>query len=292
MSTTTITTTTTTNPLVGGIGMGTACPHCGLDSSHDGVGVATEARRRIHELEAQVQFLSSRAAQTGAVVFHRMMWMLTLLTLYLSTAEKLADYEDEIRLLRSKAQEVSENKKDSISSSSISSRSSGPTPTAVDASSPPDSSSSSSLESSLPPHSHSHTVAAQAAQGARLASLASLLPYRRSTPTPAIHPPSATSPVPHPPSDATSELQTALSREQALRKAAESQLLQANSELEELTVQLFSQANEMVAQERKARAKLEERIAVLERRDGEKRKRLDRLEKAIERVDRVRGMIR
>ena len=57
-------------------------------------------------------------------------------------------------------------------------------------------------------------------------------------------------------------------------------------------MQLFSQANDMVAQERKARFKLEERVAVLERRDGEKRKRLDRLEKAIERVDRVRGMIR
>jgi len=264
MSTTTITsttaaTTTTTIPLVGVVspmsGMGsTACPHCGLEASHND-DVATEARRRIHELEAQVQFLSDRAAKT---------------------AEKLADYEDEIRVLRSKTQ-ASENKKDSISSSS--SRSSSET-TIVDSSSPP----GSSLESSLP---HSH--AAQA-QGVRLASLASLLPYRRSTASPALHPPSSTSPVPHP--DATSELQTALSREQALRKAAESQLLQANSELEELTVQLFSQANEMVAQERKARAKLEDRVAVLERRDGEKRKRLDRLEKAIERVERVKGMIR
>lgn len=47
----------------------------------------------------------------------------------------------------------------------------------------------------------------------------------------------------------------------------------------------------MVATERKARAKLEERVAVLERRDGEKRKRLDRLEKAIERVERIRGLV-
>lgn len=61
--------------------------------------------------------------------------------------------------------------------------------------------------------------------------------------------------------------------------------------MEELTAQLFSQANEMVAQERKARAKLEERVAILERRDGEKRKRLDRLEKAIERVERVRTLV-
>lgn len=82
-----------------------------------------------------------------------------------------------------------------------------------------------------------------------------------------------------------------MSREQNLRKAAESRLSQANSELEELTAQLFSQANEMVAEERKARAKLEERVEILERRDGEKRKRLDMLEKAIERVERVRGLV-
>lgn len=92
-------------------------------------------------------------------------------------------------------------------------------------------------------------------------------------------------------SDNTSELQDALNREQGLRKAAEAQLTQSNTELEELTVQLFSQANEMVAQERKARAKLEERVAVLERRDIEKRSRLERLEKAMARVDRLRALV-
>jgi low affinity Fe/Cu permease len=92
-------------------------------------------------------------------------------------------------------------------------------------------------------------------------------------------------------SDNTSELQDALEREQSLRKAAEAQLSQASSELEELTVQLFSQANEMVAQERKARAKLEERVAVLERRDVEKRGRLERLEKAMARVERLRALV-
>ena len=286
MSATTITTTSTTIPLVG-VGMGAACPHCGLESSHDGVHVATEARRRIHELEAQVQFLSSRAAQTGR---KELLSSIDDMNKYLpfifpqpkswpTTKMRSAFYDPRHR--RSQRTRRIPFPHQYHRGHPV------PTLTAVDASSPPD---SSSLESSLPPH--SHTMAAQAAQGARLASLASLLPYRRSTPSPATHPPSAISPVPHPPSDATSELQTALSREQALRKAAESQLLQANSELEELTVQLFSQANEMVAQERKARAKLEERVAVLERRDGEKRKRLDRLEKAIERVERVRGMIR
>lgn len=76
-----------------------------------------------------------------------------------------------------------------------------------------------------------------------------------------------------------------------MRREAESQLTQANTELEELTAQLFSQANEMVAQERRARAKLEERVAVLERRDVEKRSRLERLEKAMERVERVRALV-
>lgn len=62
--------------------------------------------------------------------------------------------------------------------------------------------------------------------------------------------------------------------------------------MEELTAQLFGQANEMVATERRARAKLEERVQVLEKRDSEKRRRLERLEKAIERIERVRMMVR
>ena len=47
----------------------------------------------------------------------------------------------------------------------------------------------------------------------------------------------------------------------------------------------------MVATERKARAKLEERVKLLETRDGEKRRRLERLEKAMERIERVRKMV-
>lgn len=89
----------------------------------------------------------------------------------------------------------------------------------------------------------------------------------------------------------TSFLQGALSREQALRKEAESRLTQANTELEELSAELFMRANEMVANERRERAKLEERVRVLEMRDREKRTRLERLEKAVERVERVKGLI-
>jgi len=47
----------------------------------------------------------------------------------------------------------------------------------------------------------------------------------------------------------------------------------------------------MVAEERRARAKLEERVETLERRDREKMGRLDRLEKAVTRVERVKALL-
>jgi hypothetical protein len=62
-------------------------------------------------------------------------------------------------------------------------------------------------------------------------------------------------------------------------------------EIEDMSAQLFQQANEMVRTERIARAKLEERVAILEKRDGEKRKRLERLEMALKRIDRVKGLL-
>jgi hypothetical protein len=61
--------------------------------------------------------------------------------------------------------------------------------------------------------------------------------------------------------------------------------------VEELSVSLFEQANEMVATERRARAKLEERVGTLEKRDADKRRRLERLESAMERIDRVRSLL-
>ena len=67
---------------------------------------------------------------------------------------------------------------------------------------------------------------------------------------------------------------------------------QTNEEMEELSAQLFSEANEMVATERKARAKLEERVLVLEKRDGEKRSRLEVLEKQLNRIERVRELLK
>lgn len=110
--------------------------------------------------------------------------------------------------------------------------------------------------------------------------LSSFLTSRKSTPN-----------LKAPSTPSATDLAAALTREQALRQAAERKLDEGSGELEELSAQLFMQANEMVATERKARAKLEERVEVLEKRDGEKRKRLERLEGAVQRIERVRGLL-
>ncbi|KAJ1329080.1 GDP/GTP exchange factor Sec2p [Microdochium nivale] len=89
----------------------------------------------------------------------------------------------------------------------------------------------------------------------------------------------------------TDDLIRELSREKKLRRAAEARVDDTSKEVEELSVSLFEQANEMVATERRARAKLEERVSVLEQRDVEKRVRLERLEGAMARLDRVRALL-
>jgi predicted RNase H-like nuclease (RuvC/YqgF family) len=109
--------------------------------------------------------------------------------------------------------------------------------------------------------------------------------------------PTTMSPPPLPQKDTTAPtpidvtLLNELERERALRAKAEARAQKVDSEIEELSVQLFSQANEMVAEERRARAKLEERIEVLEKKDRDKMARLERLEKAVSRIDRVKAML-
>ncbi|PMB68912.1 Sporulation-specific protein 13 [Beauveria bassiana] len=89
----------------------------------------------------------------------------------------------------------------------------------------------------------------------------------------------------------TEDLLEALTREQGLRQEAEGRLSATSKEMEELSVALFEQANEMVADERRARAKLEERVGELEKRDADKKRRLDRLESAINRIERVKSLL-
>ncbi|KAL3431770.1 hypothetical protein BDV09DRAFT_143657 [Aspergillus tetrazonus] len=279
MATTTATAYTSTTLVSVPSTFGTNCPTCGQapgSQSHP----AEPTRRRVKELEGQVQFLNEQAAKMS---------------------EKLLEYEAELRRLRAQSPNQGQNQLSgftsrnglSISSTSTSSHS----PSNSQSQSPPQvqqtQSRLSSLASLLPyrrpstassqPQSQSQPPASPGAQQCQL------VPFTQSPPP--LSQPRTDTPTPRPSFEETLELQNALNREQILRKAAETQLTQASTELEELTAQLFSQANEMVAQERKARARLEERVAVLERRDIEKRNRLERLEKAMERVERIRALV-
>lgn len=86
-------------------------------------------------------------------------------------------------------------------------------------------------------------------------------------------------------------LQRELANETAAREEAERKASDAHTELEDLTAQLFEQANLMVASERRANARLGERVAVLEQRDREKARRFERIEGALKRIERVRTLL-
>ena len=73
---------------------------------------------------------------------------------------------------------------------------------------------------------------------------------------------------------------------------SDAKLTATSREIEELSVTLFSEANEMVANERRARAKLEERVKTLEKRDEQKKERLEMLEGAVRRMERVREVLK
>jgi len=97
--------------------------------------------------------------------------------------------------------------------------------------------------------------------------------------------------APSPSSAALTDLQQALAKETKARVAAEKKYHELEQELEDLSATLFEQANEMVAKERKEKAKLEERIKVLEERDVLSRKRLEMVEGALGRIERVRKLL-
>ena len=61
--------------------------------------------------------------------------------------------------------------------------------------------------------------------------------------------------------------------------------------MEDLTAQLFEEANRMVADERKQKAKLEERLQVLEEREARKKGKLEMIEAAQVRIERVQTML-
>lgn len=249
-----------------------ACTECGAalniqstKSIHEHTRAPSpDAQRTIGELQAEVQFLTGKAT---------------------SAADKLADYEDEIRQLKSQP---------------------GPAETPERAGSPevssPASQASAAEMSATQPVRPS--TAGALSRTLTTTRISNFLAARRFSPLP-----STGSPLSDTPDVSIPELTARLAQEQSARQSAENKLAQTNTELEELSVSLFQQANTMVAEERRARAaseqkaadrskaledkvrRLEGKISRLEAREIEKNKRLDRLEAAMKRVQRVKGLL-
>lgn len=258
----------------------TACPSCGtrvpISFPSAALSPGSETQARILELEAQVRLLNGKAV---------------------AAADKLADYEDEVRFLRA----VHARKEQQQNGGTASGGGGG-------GGGVRESISSFTRAGSPPGDADANGGPPRPPQASRLSSFSAYLPMgRRGTSGPAMPPPSpglhadllsssasASTSTPNLltfSSAEASSLRQEIAHEKTLRQAAESTLSQSQRELEDLTAQLFSQANEMVATERRARAKLEERVRVLETRDGEKRRRLERLEGAVQRIERVKGMV-
>ncbi|KAF1936423.1 hypothetical protein EJ02DRAFT_414016 [Clathrospora elynae] len=218
-----------------------SCPSCG--SSID-MAEVEDARRRIVELEAQMERLKEKA--TAAV-------------------DKCADYEDQLRCLK-----APQHPNPKLPRSNTSPPETFGTPSRPSTDGEP------------------RPTTANSTKQSRFSFLTSRFPSPINVG--AMAPPPPPPPKDTPPVDYT--LLNELERERALRAKAEARCQKVDSEIEELSVQLFSQANEMVAEERRARAKLEERVETLERRDREKMGRLDRLEKAVSRVERVKALLK
>lgn len=237
------------------------CPSCGTS-----IPAAVEdqelagAQIRIRDLEAQVRLLNEKA--TAAV-------------------DRWADYEDEISKLRRQSQPPP------------------PPPPKT-----PEPQQQRQHQQTTPQSSPSRGILQSGAH--RLSAL--LSPRRSVDRSQALHPDSGgggggpphgkpqpkrslTTPNPLTAPATAEDLREALTREQSLRREAEGRLTATSKEVEELSVSLFEQANQMVADERRARAKLEERVGELERRDVEKRRRLERLEMAMGRIERVRKVL-
>ncbi|OTA94835.1 hypothetical protein M434DRAFT_10358 [Hypoxylon sp. CO27-5] len=261
MTTSTTTTTTTT-----------CCPNCGLSlplpTGSDAQAALLQAQKQIEDLQAQVRLLNQKA--TAAV-------------------DRWADYEDELSRLRAA----------STTSIATSNATTPPPSSSIATNSSPRASflptgAAARISQLLSPRKSAPNLAAQAGN-ARASVSSPHLPRpgtsnggggaggvggvgvgvgRNHTPSTSVSP-------------STDDLLEELSREKELRAAAEGKLNDTSKEVEELSATLFEQANEMVAQERRARAKLEERVSVLERRDVEKRDRLERLESAMGRLERV-----
>ena len=306
-----------------------SCSQCGAPANE--VLDRTAKQNRINELEGEVKMLRTRASISGTLTLPPTSSLTSLAKIraWLTgsyTADKLADYEEEIQKLKTD-------------------RATSPSPTAAQESSrspTPEPQPPSLQHANSPPRNPSVASIQAQAQGQAqppqrgglgrtltTTRITKFLSTRRAANAPA-NQTIAESPVsPVPP-----EVCAQLAREQELRKEAETKLSQTNNELEELSASLFQQANEMVAAERKARVegesrsherekafshrmqeqaqsardrekeakartraledkvrRLESRVQTLEQRESDRGKRLERLESAMQRVGRLRDVL-
>lgn len=216
---------------------------------------------KIRDLENEVRFLTEKATAAGTCrnpLPSRFPSPIQVL-IRSETADKLADYEEELRALKT-TNPSQNNRTDSPVDPTLLSPDGATDPTSF-LSSRPDISRQTS----------SSTIGRF-----------SFLSTRKPLPAP---PTSSSQP------STLADLQSALAKEVAAREQAEAKVAALSVEIEDLSVTLFEQANEMVATERRARARLEERVSVLEVRDREKNGRLERIERAQERLERVRALL-
>lgn len=249
------------------------CPQCGAHIHP--AAITADAQRRIAELESEVRILTRKATDAG-------MWLLKpfiadiVLIHDTATADKLADYEEELLQLKS-ATHIHQSPPTSIKD-----KENEPLPP-------------------VPSPGEAGTVHSLSKRPSTTSRFSSFLSSKKSNaslqsiPAPSVHSSAARE----------SDLNTALIQERSLREEAEKKVTQMNVEIEDLSSTLFQQANEMVSTERKARAKLEEkaelfekrcamledRVEMLEKRDAEKKRRLDMLEEASKRTERVRKLL-
>ncbi|KAK6363222.1 hypothetical protein TWF730_000666 [Orbilia blumenaviensis] len=239
------------------------CKNCGTPFSVlSEADYPREARLRIEELEQQVKEFSVRAVMA---------------------AERLAQAQKEVHDLRRKSESGAST------TSSIASIN-------TTASNLPNN----SQNAPLSPLKRSNTVTMTLQNMSKVGTqkinqlfYRSALPPATELPPPIERPPTPPEPLSRASMDsqALDNLSNALCSERRKRENAEKQLLEVKNEIEELSASLFQQANDMVADERKAKAKLEERVKVLEKRDADKRARLEMLEKGMNRIIRLRGVL-
>ncbi|KAG9655977.1 hypothetical protein KCU95_g2455, partial [Aureobasidium melanogenum] len=202
--------------------------------------LSAESDNRVATLEDQVASLTRKGAEA---------------------ADRIADYEEEVRNLKASQNPRTDSPLDFISVH--------PFP--------------------APPTSLSRNSSVASAKFSFLTRTSSLTNTTKPLPK---TPPKASPMAPAaPPSPAISELQAALAAETSRRVAAEKKFKDLETELEDLSATLFEQANEMVAKERKEKAKLEEKLKVLEERDRLGQKRLEMVEAALTRIERVKKLL-